>query len=253
MQKWLYLFAALIVLSSPLIVRADDATAVKELLDKALRAHGGSAKAAALNEVTLKGKAQASEGGQTEQFEFELSFKDLDKARLEITHMGNGSVDKATMVIAGDKVWGRDQNRGKTDEAPEPVKAAIQSFMLAIIAPANPTSFEKRKDLTLAHGGEAKVGDQTAAVLRISRKDSPDLMIYFDQNTGLPLKSETQIKEPNGEERTFAFEFSDFKEEGGVKHYGKIKLLRDGKNLAEIEVTDFKAGEKIEASTFEKL
>src|SRR5262249_44433365 len=108
-------------------------------------------------------------------------------------------------------------------------------------------------DLKLAAGGESKVNDIDAAILRISPKDQADINLYFDKKTGLPLKAETRLKEPNGGmEANFEFYFSDFKDVDGVKFFGKFKFVREGKDLAEVELSDFKVDQKFEAATFEK-
>jgi len=159
----------------------------------------------------------------------------------------------ALMVMNGDKMWLKDSQRNKVEEAPKEVQSAIRQFFLAIRMTGNLAKLAGQKDLELTHGGEGKVNDTPAAILRISRKERPDINIFFDTKTGLPLKSESQIKDPEGaEEKKYEFLFSDFKDVNGTKIFGKISVQRDGKELVEMELSEFKFGEKHEASQFEK-
>jgi outer membrane lipoprotein-sorting protein len=252
MGTFLSILAPIALLALPLIARADDSAAVKELIDKAVNGAGGPAKTAALGDVTLKGKCHVREGDNNLDIAAELSIKDLDKLRIEISATVEGVAQNSTLILAGDKAWERNSNLNKVNETPQGELVIMQSMQLAFLAPGNPAALLARKDLTLTHGGEAKAGDAAAVILRISRKDRPDVTIYFDQKSGLPLKSETRIKQPNDQEQTISVHFSDFKEDSGVKYYGKVKLMRDDKEMAEIEVTEFKVGTKIDPSTFEK-
>jgi hypothetical protein len=243
--------ASLALFMSP--IRADDKSAVEELLDKAMKAHGGAGNAAKLDEISFKGKAKVAEGGMGVEFSFEASMSKLDRARLALTINAGGQNNMATLVVNGAKMWARDSVRDKTEEAPAEVVTLMQSVFLALRAAATPASLGANKDLQFSHGGEAKVGGVDAVVLRIGRKDQPDIAMYYDKKTGLPLKSEVQLKEPNqAMEKQYAFQFNDFKEVDGVKHFGRIKISRDGKDEIEIELSDFKVGEKFEANTFDK-
>ena len=233
--------------------RADDGAAVKELLGRAAKAIGGPEKAAKLNNVTFKGKGQVTEGGQTADMLFDISTQDFDRIRADITIIENGRTHQALLVITPDKIWAKDSDRNKVDELPKEITALVQQFYLAMRLPSIPAALSGSKSFQLGHGGETKVDDRPAVILRVSRKEHPDIDIYYDAKTGLPLKSETQIKGPNeSEEKKYEFKFSEFKDVDGVKHYGKIKILRDGKDLFEMELSDAKLIEKFEAGTFDK-
>jgi outer membrane lipoprotein-sorting protein len=244
--------SALALIISPMAVRADDSAAVKELLDKAVKALGGPEKAAALGSVALKGKCRVTEAGNALDVVAEISIKNLDQIRIEMKANFGGAEQTSTMVMAGDKGWQSFASGKNVIEMPNDELVAMRSMLLAFLAPGNPAALRKRQDLSLANGGEAKVNDTAADVLRISRKDHPDVTIYFDQKSGLPLKTETQIKLPNGQVNQISVHFSDFKEEGGVKYYSKVKLKRDDKEMAEMEITEFKSDAKLDEKAFEK-
>lgn len=241
--------AALLALAIAAPLRADDAT--KALLEKAVKAQGGADKAAKLNEMTIKGKGQFMEGGNAAEMSFDLSIKHFDHARFDMSVSEGGRSHKGVMVFAVDKAWFRDGDRDKVEPAPAEVVPILESVFLAIRAASSPGMLAGNKNLTLAHGGEAKIDDTPAEVLRISRKDKADVTIYFDKKTSLPLKSETTIKEPNGQEKPFSVNFSEFKELDGVKHFTKLKIHAD-KTEMEMELSELKLGAKFEANTFDK-
>ncbi len=233
--------------------RADDDSAVKELLGKATKAIGGAEKAAKLKNATFKGKGQITEGGNSAEMSIDLSIQEFDRVRAELKVTANGQTHEGVMVIRADHIWFKDAERNKVEESPKEVEPVIRQFFLALRLPSNPAALSGSKEFQLGHGGEAKVDDTPAVILRVSRKDRPDIDIYYDTKTYLPLKAESQIKGPNeSEEKRYEFKFSDFKEVDGVKHYGKIKIVRDGKNLIEMELSDAKIVDKFDAGTFEK-
>lgn len=227
--------------------------AVSDLLAKAVKALGGRDKTALLREVKVKGKCFGREGDNVLDLDAEASIKNLNTVRVESSATVAGESHQSTMVITEEKGWERSTMVKDVIDTPKDQFAQMQSLLLAFLAAGNPSALLDRKDLALAHGGEAKFHDTPVEVLRISRKDRPDVTIQFDQKTGLPVASETRIKQPNdGPEQAISLIFSDFKEEDGVKYYSKVKVLRDDKLVAEIEVTEFKPGAKIDPSTFEK-
>lgn len=252
MRRFIMLAAAAAIIIA-VQARADDDAAVKELLGKATKAIGGPEKAAKLNNVTFKGKGQAMEGGETADASFDFSIQNFDRNRLDITVMANGRTDQTLLVMTADKIWVKNSNQNKVEELPKEIAPVIRQFYLAMRLPSNPAALSGRKEFQLGHGGETKVDNTPAVILRVSRKDHPDIDIYYDAKSGLPLKSETQIKGPNeSEEKKYEFKFAEFKELDGVKYYGKIKIMRDGKNLFEMELSDGKLIEKFDANTFDK-
>ncbi|HLW67482.1 MAG TPA: hypothetical protein VKS79_19360 [Gemmataceae bacterium] len=236
--------ACIVILASS--APADDA---KNILDQAVKAQGGPANAAKLQNAFLKGKSSVTDGGNGLTLAFELSMQGLDKARLELEI---NSMFHLTVGLNGDRSWRYDPNQNKTEEGKKEETALVRQFLMTIRAAVSPASITG-KDLQLAHGGEGKVNDAEVVILRISQKDRPDISLLYDKKTGLPLKAETRLKEPNGGmEANYEFFFSDFKDVDGVKHFAKIKFVREGKDVAEVELSDFKVDQKFEAAIFDK-
>lgn len=232
-------------------VRADDANAVKELLAKVTTAYGGAEKAAKLQAVTLKGKATASESGADITFSFDISVQGLDSIKMDAEVSAGGQTHRIIMVVHGDKGWAHNATENKTEEAPKEVVPMVRQFLTALRAASLPQGLNL-KDIQLAHGGEGKVNDTEAVILRIARKEFNDITLYFDKKSGLPLKSETRVKEPTGTEFNLEFFYSNIKKIDGVPHPHRVKMTRDGKDLAEIEFSEIKLAQKFDASTFAK-
>jgi outer membrane lipoprotein-sorting protein len=244
---------AVALLSSTLVGRADDPDPAKDLLAKAVNAIGGPEKAAAFREMTLKGKGRyIFDESNAFDFTFDVSIKDADKLRFDAKFNVGGNEIQLVIIINGDKAYAGEGTLPRIREVGKNEASTFKSVILALLASGNPATIADRKELTLAHGGEATLATNAAAILRLGRKDQSDILIYFDKQTGLPLKSETQTKDGNGQETSRGFEFSDFKDEDGVKHFSKVKFTHDGKTRTEIEVTEIKTGAKIDPSTFEK-
>jgi hypothetical protein len=241
---------ALLMAAAPPTLRADD-QAVKALLDKAAKAQGGANNVAMLAELSLKCKGQLTENGNNIEMAFDLSVRQFDHVRMEMSVNEGGKLHRGIIVFAGDKGWFRDLDRDKVEDAPAEARSVIQSILFAIRSASSPVLLGTNKSVELAHGGESKVDDAAVEVLRISRKDQPDITLYIDKKSGLPLKSETQIKTPGGEDKNFTFRFTDFKDFDGVKHFTKIKV-NDGKMDVELELSDLKPSAKFEANTFDK-
>jgi hypothetical protein len=86
----------------------------------------------------------------------------------------------------------------------------------------------------------------------VERKDLPDVDLFFDKETHLPIKAEVRVKERGGEEMLHTLLFQDYKEDGGVKHFTKLTLLRADKEAMVMELSEVKRLEKLEATLFDK-
>jgi hypothetical protein len=121
-----------------------------------------------------------------------------------------------------------------------------------------PLLFFKDKDHKLSTFAASKVGDQAAVGVKVSCKGGPDIKLYFDRDSGLLLKRESEQVQPAppGEKHPppiiEEILYEDYKEVGGIKYPSKKTTLRDGKIISEEEVTEFKIVEKFDEKTFAK-
>ena len=224
---------------------AQDTAETKALLDKAIKAAGGQAKVAALKNLIWKGKLSIDENGQQISIGMDGSFQGWDKQRLEVEVNVNGRTENALVVINGKKGWVKDRNR--VNELGKEL-AAFSDVVFAVRGPQLLTGL-RDKSITLSHLGEIKVGDQDAVGLRISRKGSPDLNIFFSKKTHLLLKADSRFTEPQGKEVEMEILFNEYKDFDGLKHFTKLTFKADGKAV-NLEVSEVRPGAQFEANTF---
>ena len=92
-----------------------------------------------------------------------------------------------------------------------------------------------------------------AGSVKIEQKGYKDVNLYFDKATGLPVKAEITVSiNPNAGDETISFLFSNYKENDGVKHFTKIVVEQNQKTLVEVELSNIRHAEQINADLFAK-
>src|SRR4029078_572410 len=107
----------------------------------------------------------------------------------------------------------------------------------------------QEKPFQLSPLGEIKVGDRPAVGVRGIHKDHKDVGLYFDKETGLPVKSEVRLKTPDGKEVMIEYRYVDYKDMDGLKHPTKIVVKADDKEFT-LEVSEVKAEGTVDESVF---
>jgi len=229
------------------VLRADEKDEAKAVLDKALKAMGGEAKVAKLKAGTWKATLTASDGGKDVSVVSEGTWQGLHHYHINADATFDGRTETAVFVVNGDKGWGKHGER--VDEAKEELPL-IKNGLYAMRAPQLLPDF-KGKDFTLSHLGEMKINDKAAVGVSVAHKEFKDISIFFDVESGLPVKTEIHLTDPRGKEITVEFFYSDFKEMEGIKHPTKLLIKFDNKE-AKMEMTEIKAKDKVEESEFAK-
>jgi hypothetical protein len=232
---------------------ADPADDAKAVVDKAIKAMGGSDKLAKAPATTFKCKATVSDDGKKEaEFSGTWSIQLPDKYRGEIELSHDGKTETVTLVINGDKAWAHETSKNKTEEAPADALAVIRADFGALHL-AHSLVPLTGKEYKLSSLGEAKVDNRAAIGIKVERKDMPDVDLFFDKETHLPVKAEVRVKERTGaEEMVHTFLFQDYKEADGTKHFTKLTLNRGDKEAMVMELSEVKRQEKLEATLFDK-
>jgi hypothetical protein len=108
----------------------------------------------------------------------------------------------------------------------------------------------KGKGFKVEAAGTEKVGDKPAAVLKVMEPDGKDFKLYFDTESGLPVKLVAKMFGPSGEEFTLETTFGGYKDFGGIKMATKLESKHDGEKFIDQEIGDFKPVEKVDPKTF---
>jgi hypothetical protein len=239
--------AVLALWSSP--GRADERAEALKIVDAAIQAAGGEAKVAKLQAITLKAKGTFHAPNEEGTFSAEATSQGIDRLRLDLEATGKDESIKLQVIVNGDKGWIK--NGDRQEEAPAEVLAIIKAELLAVRVTQH-LKLLKNKDLKLSPLGEVMIDKRAAVGLKVAKKGSPDVDIYFDKETHLPLKCELRAKEPGGQEVTSIWNFSAYKDMGGVKLPAKVMMNHDGKDLLDIDITEVKLEDRLEEQTFTK-
>jgi hypothetical protein len=228
--------------------RAADAKDAQAVLDKGIKALGGEEKLkAALKGATWKGKGTISFGGSDNEFNFQSTVQGIDHSRQEFEGEFGGNKVKGVTVIAGDKGW-----RQFGDMKMELDKDALANEKRNLYLQMVPITLVPLKDkgFKVEAADEQKVGDKPAVGLKVTAPDGKDFKLYFDKESGLPVKLVAKVVGFMGDEADQETTYSDYKEMGGIKKATKGHVKRDGQKFLEQEVSEFKALDKVDAKTF---
>src|SRR5262249_12779332 len=211
--------------------RADEAT---DILDKAIKAHGGAEKLAKLKAVRTKTKGTLEvAGGLAFTQEVVVQLPDKFKETMDLNVMGN----EVKVVTLLNKEKGSIHVNGKEQPLDDKVKAELKEASHA--AQVGQLLSLKKPPFTLTVLGELKVRDKPAVGLKVSAKGFRDIDVWFDKETGRIAKVERRVLDTmSGQEVTeerFVLEYQDFNGQPVAK---KVSMNRDGKKFLELEVTD---------------
>jgi len=242
--------ACIVCLAATTPGRADDAAEARAIVEKAIKALGGADVLARHNAVVWKGAGSVTRDGEKHRVTSTWSVQGLDRYRWD-AEADDGSGQKLLMVLNGDKGWLK-AGTGATSDFPKDVLATIRDVLVAVRLMDLPTHL-KDSGYTLRPLGELKINDQVAVGIKASHKGRPDLDLFFDKKTSLPVRGEVRLKVPSStDEVAVAIYFTDYKEFGGRKFATRVTLRADDKEFLETERTDFKLHEKLDDADFAK-
>jgi hypothetical protein len=240
-------FVALLVcgLGSP--ARAADAKDANAVLDKAIQALGGQEKLSNVKAASWKTKGKLTFGGNDNDVTSKVTVQGLDHVRSEFTGEFGGMEIKGVTVIAGDKGWRKfNDNNMELDKdgvANEKRTVYLQVIPMTIVP-------LRQKGFKTELAGEEKVGGKSAVGVKVTPPDGKEFTLYFDKESGLPVKLVAKVVGFQGDEYTQETTLSDYKEMGGIKKATKTESKRDGEKFLEAQITEFKVLDKVDPKEF---
>lgn len=245
MQKFIGA-AVVIALACGLVdeVRAQDPKAV---VDKAIQALGGEDNLAKVKAATWKTKGKIIFGGSENSFTGATTVDGLDHFRGEFEGDFGGNTIKGVTVLRGDKGW-----RKFGDNVMEMDKDAVANEKRNVYLQVIPITLValKGQGFKLAAAGEDKVGGKPAVAIKATGPDGKDFRLFFDKESGLPLKLVAKVVDFTGQEFEQESFYRDFQDFGGIKRATKVEFKRDGEKFLEATVTEFKVLDKVDQQTF---
>ena len=173
----------------------------KSILDKGIKALGGEEKLAKAEAYSWKSKGTINFNGNENEFNGEVTVKGLDHFRREF---GNDQFN-GVIVLAGDKGW-----RKFGDNSSELEGDGLANEKRRVYLEVIPTTLValKGKGFKYEAGGEEKVGDKPAVILKVTGPDGKDFTLSFDKESGLPVKMVAKVigfqGQENNQETTFS-------------------------------------------------
>ncbi len=227
--------------------RADEA---RDLVAKAIKAHGGEEALAKYKAGQTKGKGKLDVAGMTIDIAQEASYMLPDKSKEIVDFEINGTKVRVVSIINGDKysIVANDMDVPISDN----IKAALEEGVYAMKA-SRMTTLLKDKAFELSSLGEVKVNDKPALGVRVASKGQKDISLYFDKATGLLAKMERRATDPmSGNEITEERVILEYQKKEGMAVPKKVVVNHDGKKYLELEIEEIKLLEKLDESEFAK-
>jgi hypothetical protein len=239
--------ALVCALSGP-IRAADPQQDAVAIVDKAIKAIGGEDKLSKAKAVSWKAKGTFTFMGNDSPVTTQTVVQNLDHFRQEFEGEFNGNKVKAVTVLNGDK-----GSRSFADNHQDLDKDALVNEKRMLYLTVIPITIFPLKDKAFKTEAieETKVADKPAAGIKVTAPDGKDFKLYFDKESGLPVRLVAKVIGFMGEEYTQETTFSDYKEMEGIKKATKVQTKRDGEKFIDMEVTEFKVLDKdVDPKTF---
>ncbi len=249
MKRLLGATLAAALLSVPGIQARGDDKEVTAVLDKAIAALGGEEKLAKAGTATWKGKGTISFGDNDNPIKTTTTVQGIDKHRAEFEGTFNDNDVKGVTVIAGDKGWRKFNDEVMALDGDDLAAEKRRAYIQAVPATILPL---KGKGFKVESAPEEKVGDKPAAVLKVTAPDGKDFKLFFDKESGLPVKLVATVRGFQGEDFTQETTYADYKDFGGIKKATKVDSKRDGMKFVSVELSDYKVLDAVEPGTFDE-
>jgi hypothetical protein len=218
----------------------------RAILDKAIKAHGGTDALKKYKAGTIKAKGRVEVAGGIDIVQ-EISYQLPNLMREEGSFEVMGTPIKTVTIYDGKKasleVNGKKIDFGEKLE--RALRDGVQMFDAFSLYPLNDKAYE------LSVFGEEKVNGEAAIGIRAVRKGQPDMTLYFDKKTHLLVKaSHRTVDVESGNEVTQDRIVTEYQKVDGIPQPKKLLVERDGKKFLEAEVVEMKRYESLDKERF---
>jgi hypothetical protein len=227
---------------------ADEAAALA-ILDKGIKAIGGAEKLATAKIMSWKAKGTFSFGENENPIDGEVLVKGITHFRSSIDGEFNGNAFKAITIVNGEKGWRKFADNLMELDGDGLASEKRNTYLM--VAPVTLVQL-KEKAFKLDTAGEEKVGEKPAVGIKVVGPDGKDFKIFFDKESGLPVKMVATVLGFQGDEFSMERYYSAYKDFGGIKRATKVVAKRDGDKFIDEEISDFKILDKVPADAFDE-
>jgi hypothetical protein len=229
--------------------RAEGGKDPNAVIDKAIKALGGADKIEALHAMSWKANGTITIAGDDNKFSSEAVAEHPGKFRNSFEGEFQGNKISGATILNGDKGW-RVFNGETTDLDKDGVDNERRNVYLQLI----PTLVAplKEKAFKVESAGEDKVDGKPATVLKVTGPEGKEFKLYFDNESGLPVKEVANVTGFGGDDAVQEWTFGDYKDFDGFKKATKVAIKRGGEKFMNMEIADFKVLKDVDAKTFDK-
>ncbi len=242
MQRFLCEACTVILcLSLDIVVGAQEPMAVA-ILDKAIAASGSPEKFA--NAKGFTWKANWKHGG-FRNCESQATVCGIDRQRFEL--WDNQLQLCIIQIIDGDRSrvnFGGVTRKMRGDELATRTQEVYLEAALA--APF----LIKSRGLKYKQSPDERIGDRPAAVLAVTGPDGRDFMLYFDKESGLPVRTVAMMPKFPEQMCMREITLAEYKDFDGVKKATRLTFKTDGAIEHVLEVTAFELLKNVDPKTF---
>lgn len=206
--------ATLLLLLSVSPARSGEAP--EAIIARAVEALGGEANLTRARAVQAKMKGTIYDPGMKDSFPRGVTFTGELSSQLPSQQKISMDIDLGgqhlllVQVLNGRKAWTRDnENCQEENEAnrADRAQAAYVDYVSSLVP------LLKDKGYTLSVPGEAQVKGQAAHIVKVVSQGHPDVLLYFDKDSGLLLKTEHRRRDPStNKEVKYEELFRDYQE-----------------------------------------
>lgn len=219
-------------------VRGDEDAKLREIVKRAIKAHGGAENLEKLKASVTKIKGKLLDLEYTAQSAIQLP----DRWRTE----AESKQGKFVQVLNGDKGWIQFGVLSR-ECSPEEMAEIKEQFNATCISHL---SVLTDKSYKLSALGEETIDGHPAIGVRVEYENFREVNLYFDKESYLLLKMQARIRDPlrGGLEFTADTLYSDYKEVDGVMTAHKFTVKYAGKVYNEGEIIEAHYSEKLDDS-----
>jgi hypothetical protein len=228
-------------------VRAADAKDANAVLDKAITALGGAEKLGKVTAASWTAKGTITFMGNDNAFTIHSIVQGLDHSRQEFEGEFGGNPVKGVTVLAGDKGWRTFADNHTVLDKDALANEKRSTYLVLIPITILPL---KGTEVKVAPIDDASGGGKPAAGVKASGPDGKEFSLYFDKESGLPVRLVAKVAGFMGDEYTQETTFSDYQDMAGIKKATKIQAKRDGEKFIEEQISEFKVLDPVDAKTF---
>jgi hypothetical protein len=221
----------------------------QDVLDRAIKAHGGAAQLAKARADRVKIKGHLVLNDKEVPFTGEVLVQLPGRFRSTLTVNNAGRAITIVQVLNGDKAWVSvdGQNQKIEPSALAEMRAAFHVQQALRLLP-----LRQGRGQTVALLPDVKISDRPAAVLKVSAAGRPDLLLFFDRASGVLVKAEHTVGDGAGKDAKQEVIFGDYRDVGGYLRPLKMDAYRDGKKIMSAELTDVKYFDRFDDAEFDK-